>query len=118
MPTRSSAGSRRGVAFRLRRGTVAVPLGYYSDLRAAIAAMREAAQKTEGVLAEPPASVRVQELEPDDILLEARCWTDSRRSDFMTTASNVRAAVIEAFKAAHIGLPEPDVRILVPRSSR
>jgi small conductance mechanosensitive channel len=102
----------------IRRGAIEVPLGYDSALKSAITAMREAVQNAEGVLSEPPAGVRVRELKQDDIILEARFWTDSRRTDFVLTASNVRAAVVEAFKAAHIGLPDPDVRILVPRSSK
>jgi len=99
----------------MRRGTVEVPLGYDSDLKSAVETMREAAHKANGVLDEPPASVRVRELKQDDIILEARFWTDSRRTDFVSTSSNVRAAIVEAFKAAHIGLPDPDVRVLVPR---
>jgi small-conductance mechanosensitive channel len=90
-------------------------LGYDSDLKSAVETMREAAHKANGVLDEPPASVRVRELKQDDIILEARFWTDSRRTDFVSTFSNVRTAIVEAFKAAHIGLPDPDVRVLVPR---
>ena len=102
----------------VRRGTIEVPLGYESDLKTAVKTVREAAQKADGVLDEPATSVRVRELKQDDIILEARFWTDSRRSDFVSTASHVRASVIEAFKAAGIGLPDPDVRILVSRQHR
>lgn len=99
----------------VRRGTIDIPLGYDSDLKSAVSTVRDAAQKAEGVLSDPPASVRVRELKQDDIILEARFWTDSRRTDFVSTASHVRAAIVAAFKAADIGLPDPDVRILVSR---
>jgi small-conductance mechanosensitive channel len=102
----------------IRRGTIEVPLGYDSDLKTAVETVCEAAQKASGVLDEPPASVRVRELKQDDIILEARFWTDSRRTDFVSTSSNVRAAIVKAFKAAAIGLPDPDVRILVSRPSK
>lgn len=99
----------------VRRGTIDIPLGYDSDLKSVVNTVRDAAQKAEGVLSEPPVSVRVRELKQDDIILEARFWTDSRRTDFVSTSSNVRAAMVEAFKAAGISLPDPDVRILVSR---
>lgn len=100
----------------VRRGVVEMPLGYDSNLKSAAEIMRAAAQAASGVLDTPPAKVRVRELKQDDIILEVLFWTDSRRSDFVSTSSNVRAAIVEAFKAAHIGLPDPDVRFLVSRS--
>lgn len=99
----------------IRRGAVEMPLGYDSDLQRAVETLRAVVQGAGGVLAEPPTKVRVRELKQDDIMLEVLFWTDSRRSDFVSTSSNVRAAIVEAFKAAHIGLPDPDVRILVSR---
>lgn len=99
----------------VRRGNVALFLGYDADLRRAVEVVRRAAQMADGVLAEPPATVRVTELGPDDMVLDAAFWTDSRRSDFNNTASAVRRTVVEALKEAGIGLPEPDLRVLVPR---
>lgn len=81
---------------------------------------RSAAQGAEGVLEEPPVSVRLRELGASDLVLEVRFWADSRRSDLVATQSNVRAALLEAFRQAGIGLPEPDlrrVRIEVPPNS-
>jgi small conductance mechanosensitive channel len=101
----------------IRRGSVALFMGYDSDLPRAIDVIQTAAQATDGVLAEPAASVRVQDLGQDDIVIEARFWTDSRRSDFVATTSQVRQAIMAALKEAEIGLPDPDVRILVPRHS-
>jgi small conductance mechanosensitive channel len=102
----------------VRRGSVELFLGYNSDLQTATRVIREATQGTEGVMAEPPASVRVQELGQDDIIVEARFWTDSRRSDFVLTTSEVRERIVAALKVANIGLPEPDVRLLVPRQAQ
>lgn len=99
----------------IRRGSVALFIGYDSDLQKAIGIIQNAAQVTDGVLEEPAASVRVQELGQDDIVLEARFWTDSLRSDFVATTSHVRQAIVTALKEADIGLPDPDVRILMPR---
>lgn len=102
-------------AHPVRRGSVELYLGYDQDLRRAVAVTREAAQAAEGVLPEPPASVRVRELGQDDMVVEARFWTDSRRSDFLATTSNVREAIFNALREAGIGLPDPGVRVLVPR---
>jgi small-conductance mechanosensitive channel len=102
-------------AHPVRRGSVELYLGYDQDLRRAVEVALEAAQKAEGVLEEPPASVRVRELGQDDITVEARFWTDSRRSDFLATTSNVRGAIVDALKDAGIGLPDPGVRALAPR---
>ncbi len=100
----------------IRRGSVELFLGYDSDLPQAVAAISAATQATDGVLAEPPVEVRVRELGADDIIIEIRFWTDSERWDFIATASAVRTVLVQALKQAHIGLPDPDVRILVPRA--
>lgn len=99
----------------IRRGSVELFVGYDSDLHVAIRVVRDATQGAEGVLAEPASSVRIRDLGQDDLVLEARFWTDSRRSDFLATSSAVREAIVAAMKTAGIGLPEPDVRILVPQ---
>ena len=59
--------------------------------------------------------MRIRELGQDDVAIEVRFWTDSRRSDFVATTSAVRIAIVAALKQAGIELPDPDVRILVPR---
>lgn len=101
----------------IRRGSVALFIGYDSNLQRVIAVIQKATQVTDGVLAEPAASVRVQDLGQDDIEVEVRFWTDSRRADFVATTSNVRQALVTALQEAGIELPDPDVRILVPRHS-
>ena len=75
------------------------------------------ARTADGVLEATPPAVRVDELGHDDIVLEVTFWTDSRRADYKNTASAVREAIVASFKAAGIGLPEPDVRLLQPRKA-
>jgi small-conductance mechanosensitive channel len=100
----------------VRRGSVQLFVGYEVEPARVAELVRAATQSAPGVLAEPPAYVRVVELGQDDLVMEARFWTDSRRSDFLDTASAVRTAVVEALRDADIGLPDPDVRFIVPRA--
>lgn len=99
----------------IRRGKVEAWIGYDTDLKLAVRTACDAAGRAEGVLDNPATAVRVDELGQDDIVLEITFWTDSRRADYKNTASAVREAVVEAFKEARIGLPEPDVRLLRPQ---
>jgi small-conductance mechanosensitive channel len=100
----------------VRRAAIRLPVGYDQNLRLATETARSAAQAAEGVLETPQASVRIEELGADDILVAVQFWADSRRSDYAATTSAVRASVVEALKREGIGLPEPDVRIIVPRN--
>ncbi len=99
----------------IRRSSVELFIGYDSDLQQVVTVLKNAAQATQEVLDEPGVSVRIRDLGQDDIVVETRFWTDSRRSDFVATTSAVRQAIVAALKEANIGLPDPDVRILVPR---
>ena len=95
-----------------RRNSISVPVGYGTDLTHATQIAAQAAQSVEGVAPSPEASVRVRECSGSDIWLDVRFWSDSRRSDFVATASGVRAAVVAAFACEGIGLPEPDKRVV------
>ncbi|WP_225225441.1 mechanosensitive ion channel family protein [Komarekiella delphini-convector] len=99
----------------IRRSSVELFIGYDSDLQQVVTVLKNATQATQEVLDEPGVSVRIRELGQDDVVVETRFWTDSRRSDFVATTSAVRQAIVAALKKANIGLPDPDVRILVPR---
>lgn len=100
----------------VRRATVELFLGYDVPLARAVEVVRAATVDTPGVLADPPVEVRPAELGHDDIVLEARFWTDSRRSDFTATRAAVRTQIVEALRASGIPLPDPDARHLVFRA--
>lgn len=100
----------------VRRGSVRLFVDYSTDLKQLTAVLGSAIYEAEGVLQEPPASVRVRELGQDDIVVEARFWTDSRRSDYLATTSAVGHSIVEALRQAGINLPEPDMRVVELRS--
>ncbi|WP_404437059.1 mechanosensitive ion channel family protein [Stutzerimonas chloritidismutans] len=90
----------------VRRGKVVCMLGYGIDIDAISAVMREAAQQTTGVLATPEASVHLIDLGESQLVFDVQFWCDSRRSDFVATASEVRKSLIAALRAARVTLPD------------
>lgn len=94
----------------VRRATVTVRLPYDVDLERAAAACVAAATAADGVLPDPPPSILLADLGPDDMTAEVRFWADSRRSDFVATRARVRAGVIDALRREGIDLPDPDAR--------
>jgi small conductance mechanosensitive channel len=98
----------------VRRGSAELFFNYEVDLRNAAQVIREALQSIEGVLDQPAPSVRVRELGPTGMTVEARFWTDSRRSDFLLTTTRVRIGIVEAIKTAGIPLPTGSIQILPP----
>lgn len=96
----------------MRRAHVEVCVGYDTDISQALALIKEAAQAAPGVLSEPPVVVLVMELTAEAITIEVRFWADSRRSDFLMTASAVRQIAVARLRAAGVSLPEPNVRVV------
>ena len=90
----------------VRRGKVVCRLSYGIDTDAVSDLLRDATQRTAGVLADPAASVWLIELGQTELLFEVQFWCDSRRSDFIATASKVRKSLIAALRAADVGLPD------------
>lgn len=90
----------------VRRGKVVCMLGYGIDIDEISAVMREAAQQTAGVLATPEASVHLIDLGESQLVFDVQFWCDSRRSDFVATASEVRKSLIAALRAARVTLPD------------
>lgn len=90
----------------IRRGKVVCKLYYGIDIDAISAVMRDAAQQTSGVLATPHAEVLLNDLGESQLVFDVLFWCDSRRSDFVTTASEVRKALIAALLAAGVTLPD------------
>ena len=78
-----------------RRGSVFLHLGYGVDLTLVQRIVLDAVITVHGVAASPPPTMRVNDLAAHSILLEARFWTDSKRLDFMNTASAVREAIVD-----------------------
>lgn len=102
----------------VRRGKVTVWLGYDVPLRVATEAIRTATASAEGVLADRPPLVRIEDLGQDDIEVGVTFWTDSLRADYKNTASHVREAIVFALSSAGIGLPDPDVRKVISISNQ
>lgn len=90
----------------VRRGKVVCTLGYEIDIEATSALMRDAAQRTVGVLATPEVSVRLIDLGQSHLVFDVQFWCDSRRSDFVATASEVRKSLVGALRAAGVKLPD------------
>jgi small-conductance mechanosensitive channel len=93
-----------------RRASIFVFLAYGQDLERALAVILDAMRHVVGVAADPPASVRLHDLTPAHLQIEAQFWTDSRRADYVETASHVRIAIVQALAKAGIALPNPDDR--------
>lgn len=95
-----------------RRTTVELPLAYATDVLRALKVARRATEATEGVLDAQPVTARIRALAEADMLLEVQFWTDSRRSDVVTTAAAVRAAIVIAFQRHGLPLPDAARRIV------
>jgi small-conductance mechanosensitive channel len=89
----------------MRRSSVSVYLDYRQDLERALSIILETVSCVPGVAADPAASMRLRDLTPEHLQIEARFWTDSRRSDFMLTTSTVRIAIVKALAREGITLP-------------
>lgn len=100
----------------LRRASVYVYLGYKEDMGRALSTILETVRSVPGAAATPPPSMRLLDLHPNCIQVEARFWTDSQRTNLMNAASAARVAILRALKEAGIQLPDPDQRVLTIRS--
>ncbi|WP_186456975.1 mechanosensitive ion channel family protein [Sphingomonas suaedae] len=101
----------------LRRGAVALWLGYDVDVDRALDVIRNAALRATGVLESPPPAVRIDDLGQDDIRVEVTFWADSQRSDYKNTAAAVRAAILDNLVASGISLPDPSTRTVTVKDT-
>ncbi|MFC3608066.1 mechanosensitive ion channel family protein [Stutzerimonas tarimensis] len=92
----------------VRRGKVLCHFEYQDAPQEVIRLLSEAAQATPGVMADPPVTVRVHELAKADVIYEVCFWADSRRSDFVLTASQIRGSIIRALQQARQAAPRFD----------
>ena len=95
-----------------RRASVMIHLGYRQDLELALRVILDAVTAMPHAAPSPPPSMRVLELSPNGIQIEARFWTESKRVDFSNAASAAREAIVEALKRRGIGLPDGSVRVV------
>ena len=89
-----------------------VYLDYHEDLEHALSVILDTVKRVQGVADSPAASMRLHDLTPQHFQIESRFWTDSRRADFLNTASAVRVAIVKALAKEGIPLPNPDVRLV------
>ena len=94
----------------LRRASVFIYLDYRQDLERALSIILDTMAGVPGVTANPAASTQLRDLTPQHLHIEARFWTDSRRPDFMNTASTVRIAIVKALAREGIALPQTSER--------
>ena len=100
----------------LRRASVYIHLDYKADIARALAIILDAVKSVPGVAAFPTPSMRLRELNPDGVQLEARFWADSHRTNLMNTASEARVAIVRALNVAGIRLPDKAVAPAHPRT--
>ena len=100
----------------LRRASVYVHLGYKENTGRALSTILDTVRLLPEAAATPPPSMRLLDLHPNCIQVEARFWTDSRRTNLMNAASAARVAILQALKEAGVQLPDPDQRVLTIRS--
>jgi small-conductance mechanosensitive channel len=105
--TNRSYGSPR-VRYR-----VSVGVAYGTEPRRAEAALLEAANHTEGVLASPPPVVRFKSFGDSALDFELQCWTTTMLHKPGVFKSNLNFAIFDSLKAAGIEIPFPqrDLRI-------
>jgi small-conductance mechanosensitive channel len=92
----------------LRRSSIAIFLDYRQNVELALSTVLQAVQSVPDVSSEPAPSVRLRELSPYYMHVEARIWTNSRRTDFIKTTSDTRIAIVSALLNAGVRLPDPN----------
>ena len=101
----------------VRRASVYVYLGYKEDLGRAFSIILDTVKSVRGVTEIPAPSIRLRELTPEAVVVEARLWADSHRANLMDTASAARVAIVQALRAAGINLPDGSQRVVTVANS-
>ncbi len=89
----------------VRRSSVLVGIDYEADLRQAKTEILTAIAPVDGIEADPPPIVLVQELAASTVNLEVLFWVNSRRKSFLQVTSEARQAIKERLEAAGIEMP-------------
>lgn len=98
-------------ALGIRRVDLAVGVAYGSNLDDAIRVARETVAGVPGVLADPPPVVRVLSLDASSVTIALRPWATC--GDYWNVHSAVQKAIEEAYSAAGIEIPFPQVAVHV-----
>ncbi len=97
-----------------RRSEQVVGIGYDSDIDAARDLILEAILDIEGVLEDPAPDVLVDDLAGSSVNLKARWWTDARRSNVVTTKSEVVRLIKYTLDEHDINIPFPIRTLYLP----
>lgn len=90
-----------------RRFNVIVGISYDDDIKKAKELAEKSLEKADSVDQEPEPQVLVDELGGSSVNLKLRGWTDNRRSNIVSGASEVTQLVKEEFDEAGIDIPYP-----------
>lgn len=90
-----------------RRFEFGVGVGYENDLACAQAVALGAARTVPGLLADPPPSAVVEQLDAYAVVVKVLAWVDQSASDFEKVRSETIRKVKAAFDEAGITMPEP-----------
>lgn len=96
----------------LRQLNVMVCVAYDTDIKQALAAIRELLAAHPKILQEPEPMIRVLSLADSGVEIAIRPWTTV--DDYYDTSSDITQAVLESFRARGISIPFPqrEVRLL------
>ena len=100
-------------AYPARRDQADFGVGYNEDLHTVAKFVTMAISKIEGVEAEPAPDVVPLEFRDGDVLMRARWWTNSRRTQVVHTRARVIDAILQAFRGNGVDLPFPTQVMLV-----
>ena len=96
----------------LRQLDVVVGVAYDTDIKQALAAIRELLAAHPKILQEPEPMIRVLALSDSSVNIAIRPWTQAE--NYYDTSSDITQAVLETFRARGITIPFPqrEVRLL------
>jgi small conductance mechanosensitive channel len=112
IPNRKIAGEILHNFGTLRQLDVVVHVAYDTDIKQALAAIRDLLAAHPKILQEPEPFIRVLALADSSVQIAIRPWTPV--TDFYATSGDVTQAVLETFRKRGISIPLPqrEVRLL------
>ncbi|HSD99450.1 MAG TPA: mechanosensitive ion channel family protein [Burkholderiales bacterium] len=112
IPNRKIVGEILHNYGRVRQLQIEVGVAYDTDLSQALSTVREVLQANPRVLENPAPVIHVSQLADSSVTIAIRPWTST--ADYGSSASEIRKALVEAFRARGIVIPFPqrEVRLL------